>query len=70
MRDRPRKKIKAARELKGSEHGEKKKKNQKGVEKYQHKRNVMRYSKSSSAKVSSKTNEKAPFHFFKKSLFE
>ena len=26
MRDRPRKKIKAARELKGSEHGEKKKK--------------------------------------------
>jgi len=59
------KKIKAARELKGSE-----KVYREGVEKYQHKRNIMRYPKSSSAKVSSKTNEKAPFHFFKKSLFE
>lgn len=64
------KRIKAARELKGSEHGKEKEKYQKRVEKYQHKRNVMRYSKSSSAKASSKTNEKAPFHFFKKSLFE
>jgi len=69
MRDGPRKKNKGGKRTKRFWTWWKKK-NQKGVEKYQHKRNVMRYSKSSSAKVSSKTNEKAPFHFFEKSLFE